>query len=440
MEVLIAMNETPHKPVRQKLWQRLRRNIAVILGGRAVFGVVNLLAAAIAVRACGVEAFGIVALLQAYIRVFAGLLRFDTWAAVTRYGVQATESAPDLQRLLGFTLRLDALAFFVSILLASLIAPFAGRILDWPAEVITLAPLYALNIIFITGATATGFLRLSDRFVVLAQQHGINAMIRLGGAMLLWAIGGGVLELAFVWGIAGMVSGIYMMSVAWKEAQRRGLHPRFRGSWRELSKGFPNIWRFVTITNVEGMISTVMNHGVILMVGAILGTGGASLFQIARQSTDFMRKTSSLLSPIFFPELARMEVKGQRLKIRKLVRRTLQIAIIWLAMVTILLVIGTEPFLRLVFGSETLEVKNTMIICGIAAALHASGFTFEPALMSISKERALLQTTISASVIALPCIIGMTYFYGLIGAGAGLLLWRSTIFTSRFIILNRALN
>lgn len=433
------MDETPHKPVRQKLWQRLRKNISVILGGRAVFGVVNLIAAAIAVRACGVEAFGIVALLQAYIRVFAGLLRFDTWAAVTRYGVQETESASDLRRLLGFTLRLDVLAFFVSILLAALVAPVAGRIFDWPAEVIALAPWYAVNIIFITGATATGYLRLSDRFLVLAQQHGINALIRLCGTLILLVMGGGAFELALVWGIAGMLSGVYMMSVAWQEAQRRGLRPRFRGSWQELSKGFPNIWRFVTVTNVEGMISTVMNHGVILMVGAILGSGGASLFQIARQSTDFMRKTSNLLSPIFFPELAKMEVKGKRSKIRKLIRRTLQIAVLWLTVVTTLLIIGAEPFLQFVFGSETIEVKDAMILCGIAAALHASGFTFEPGLMSIGKEGALLKTTAFASVIAVPSIIGLTYAYGLIGAGMGLLLWRSLIFTSRFFVLRRAL-
>lgn len=434
------MTETPHKAEREKLWQRLRRNISVILGGRAVFGVVNLIAAAIAVRACGVEAFGVVALLQAYIRVFAGLLRFDTWATVTRYGVQATNSTADLQRLLGFTLRLDALAFFASILLASLIAPFAGHILGWPPEVITLAPWYALNIIFITGATATGFLRLSDRFSVLAKQHGINALIRLCGAMLLLVVGGGVLELALVWGIAGLVSGVYMMSAAWQEARSRDLYPRFRGSWRELSTGFPNIWRFVSVTNVEGMISTVMNHGVILMVGAILGTGGASLFQIARQSTDFMRKTSNLLSPIFFPELARMEANGKRPKIRKLIRRTLQISVLWLAVVTMLLMIGAEPFLRFVFGPETIEVKDAMILCGVAAALHASGFTFGPALMAISKESALLKTTIFASVIAIPCITTMTYSYGLIGTGLGLLLWRSLIFTSRFIVLRRELN
>ena len=336
----------PPEPVRQTLGQRLWKNISVILGGRLVFGIVNLAAAALAVRACGVEAFGVVALLQAYIRVFAGLIRFDTWAAVTRYGVAASDSTPDLQRLLGFTLRLDAIAFFVSVLLAALLAPFAGRLFDWPEAVIALAPWYAVNIIFITGATATGFLRLADRFSVLAQQHGLNALIRLAGTVLLWVFGGGVVQLALVWGVAGIVSGVFMMWVAWREAMRRDLWPRVRGSWRELSEGFPNIWRFVTVTNLEGMVSTVMNHGVVLMVGAILGTSGASLFQIARQSTDFMRKTSTLLSPIFFPEFAKMEAKGKRSKIRRLINRTLQFALVWLAIASTVLFFGAEPFLR----------------------------------------------------------------------------------------------
>ena len=433
------MNDTRLKSAPPTLWQRLRRNISVILGGRVVFGLVNLAVSAIAVRACGVEAFGIVVLLQAYIRVFAGLLRFDTWAAVTRYGVLAADSPPTLRRLLGFTLRLDAVAFVVSILLAALFAPVAGRILDWPEEVVSLAPWYAVNIIFVAGATATGFLRLIDRFTVLAYQHGLDALIRLGGALLLLAFGGGVVQLTFVWGLAGFLSGVYMMTVAWQEAKRRDLRPRMRGSWKELSEGFPNIWRFVTITNVDGMVTTVMSHSVVLMVGAILGTTGASLFQIAQQSTDFMYKISGLLSPIFFPELAKMEAKSQRVIIRKVIRRTLQISFACLVVMSIILIFGSEPFLRYVFGPETVAVTNTMIVCGLAAALHASGFTFEPTLMSIGKEGSMLRTTIFASVIAVPSIIGLTYGFGLIGAGLGLLLWRVLTFASRYFIISAAL-
>ena len=433
------MHETPHETAPQTLWQRLWKNITVILGGRAIFGIVNLVAAAIAVRACGVEAFGIVALLHAYIHVFAGLLRFDTWAAVTRYGVHAMDSPPDLRRLLGFTLRLDLLAFCVSIFLAALVAPLAGHILHWPNEVIALAPWYAVNIIFVTGATATGFLRLIDRFPVLAQQHGLNALIRMAGTLILWITGGGVVELAVVWGLASMLSGLYMMIVAWREAQRRNLLPKLSGRWRDLSRGFPNIWRFVTVTNVDGMISTVMNYGVTLMVGAILGTIGASLFQIAWQSTDFMRKLSSVLSPIFFPELTKMEAAGNRAEIRKLVNRTLQFAALWLILMTAVFVFGTEPYLRLLFGSDTLAVTNAMIVCGIAAALYASGFTFEPSLMSIGKESSILKITVVACAITIPSITALTYTYGLVGAGLGLLLWRGLTFVSQYVVLMRAL-
>ncbi|MEX2519977.1 MAG: hypothetical protein WD969_11655, partial [Paracoccaceae bacterium] len=51
------------------VWRRMRRNAAMLLGGRAVFGLVNLAAAAIAVRAVGLESFGVVVLLQAYVRL-----------------------------------------------------------------------------------------------------------------------------------------------------------------------------------------------------------------------------------------------------------------------------------------------------------------------------------------------------------------------------------
>lgn len=402
--------------------------MSVILGGRAVFGLVNLAAAAIAVRACGIEAFGVVALLHAYVRIFAGILRFDTWAAVTRYGADQLENPKVMKRLLGFTLRLDAIAFTVSVALAALFAPVAGRFFGWPEDVIAFAPWYVISIVFITGATPTGFLRLVDRFAVLAQQHGLNALIRLAGTLPLLITGGDAIHLTVIWCVAGIFSGLYMMGIAWGEAVKRGITPRFKGSWRALSEGFPGIWRFVTITNIEGVVSTVMNHGVILMVGGILGTGGASLFHIARQSTDFMYKIGELLGPIFFPELARMEADGKRGKIHRLVKRTLQVGFAWVVLIATLLFFGAEPFLYYVFGPETVTVTDTMIVCGLAAAVNAAGFTFAPALMSIGRVDSLLKITLVASAVTLPVMVLLTFTLGLIGAGAGLLIWRGLIF------------
>lgn len=422
-------------------WARIRRNAAIILGERFVFGLVGLGATAIAVRAVGLEAFGIVALLQAYVRLIAALIRFESWAAVTRYGAGPL-AAGDLaacRRLMGFTLRLDLLAFAVSLVLSALAAPLAARLLHWPEAVADLAPWYAISIIFITGATPTGFLRLIDRFGVLAEQHALNAVLRLAGATAILTFGGGVVALAWVWAGAGIVSGAYMMAIAWVEARRRDLLPQWRGRWSELGAGFPRLWQFMLITNVTGVLETVLSHLSVLVVGAMMGPTGASLYSLVRQLTESLGKLNSLLGPIVFPEIAWAEARGDRRAIGRLVRRSLRLLGAILAGMLALVALVAEPLLRLLFGPEAVAAAPLLLTAGAGACLSACGFALVPAMLSLGRERAVLRTALVAAAVFLPLLVGGAWLLGLLGVGLALLAWQATLFLGRLAVLRAAL-
>ena len=425
----------------EAIWPRLRRNAGVILGGRAASGLINLAAAAVAVRAVGIEGFGVVALLQAYVRVLAGLLRFESWAAVTRYGpgLMASGDSDGLRRLMGFTLRLDAIAFAASVALAAALAPVVGRWFGWPPEFAALAPLYAVTLIFITGATPTGFLRLVDRFRVLAEQHALNAVIRLAGAGLVLALGFGVSALVAAWAAAGILSGVYMMRAAWIEARARGLAPRWRGRWSDLAAGFPNLRRFVALTNATAVVETVTSHAAVLIAGAVLGPAGASLYSLARQISDALGKLSPLLGQIILPELAGLEARGDRRTLRRVVRRTLQVSALGLAAVMAGLWAGGEALLVLLFGPEAAAAAPLLLGAGAAASLAACGFALGPALLSLGRETAVFRTALVATLVFAPLLMGLLHLNGLTGAGIALVVWQSMIFAGRLSILRAEL-
>jgi len=406
-----------------KPWRRFRRNAGMILGSRAVFGLVGLAAAAVAVRAVGIEGFGIIALLQAYVRVIAGLIRFESWAAVTRYGagLMAPERAQDMRRLLGFTLRLDLIAFAVSIAVAAAAAPLAARLFDWPPEVAAVAPWFGLTVVFITGATPTGFLRLVDRFRVLAEQHALTALVRLIGAALVLGLGGGTLALIGVWAAASVLSGTHVMRAAWVEARRRGLTPRVRGSWAGLSAGFPRIWRFVALSNASSLVDTVISHGTVLAVGALLGPAGASLFALTRQLTEALRKLGTLLGPIVFPEIALMEAEGARRRIARLLRRSLRWAAVLLAVLLGALALGGEALLAALFGEPARAAAPLLLAAGSSAGLAAAGFALAPILLTIGRETAVLRSALLAMAVFVPLLVTLTSAFGLFGAGLALL-------------------
>lgn len=423
------------------VWRRIRRNAAMLLGGRAVFGLVNLAAAAVAVRAVGLEAFGVVILLQAYVRLIAGLLKFQSWATVTKFGAEALAAGrdADFSRVIGFTLRLDIIGLVVSTSIGIAAAPLVGRWLEWPPEALALAPWFVLTIPFITSATPTGVLRLFDRFAVLVRQHALNAILRLVGAAAVLGFGGGLEELIVVWILASFLSGFQLMAAAAMELRRRRLAPRILARWSALTEGFPRIWRFVFVLNTTSLMETALTHATVLVVGAMLGPVAAGLYGIVRQMTDSLSRISSLLGPIIFPEFAWLEARGDRRSIMRLLGRTLALAGAGLLVFCLVLAIAGEMLLTVLFGAEAAAAWPLLVAAGTAAALLALGFAVEPVMLTIRKERAVLFSAVISMAIFCPALWLFIQWWGLVGAGLALLLRQAVVLIHRLAVLYRTL-
>lgn len=420
----------------RSIFRRIGRNAGKLFGGRMAFGLLNLGSSILAVRAVGLESFGVIVLLQAYVRLISGLLKFRSWAAVTKFGADALQAGQndDFRRLIGFTLRLDVLSLTTSVILAMLLAPWASSWLGWSSDVVGYAIWFTLTIPFITAATPTGMMRLFDRFEVLVQQHALNAIIRFIGVLIIFLAALDHVTLIFVY-MAGMIlSGLYLWGVAFHEARTRGLLPRLWGRWSMLSAGFPKIWRFVVVTNLTSMMDTVLIHATVLVVGGMLGPTAAGLFGVVKQLTEAMNRSTTLLGHIVFPEFAWLEAQGDRKAIRRLLWRMLVVSAAVLGVLCVILTFASEQIM-LIFTKEAVVAAPLLVAMGIGAALVAMGFALEPAILTVRKERALL--IVSVSVTLLFC--AMLYFFilqfGLLGAGIAIAARQGLLFLSRVYIV-----
>lgn len=435
------MTETARRPGARGPGGRLARNASLVLGARGLSGLVNLAAAAVAVRAAGVEAFGFVVMLQAYVRVVGGLARFESWSAVIRYGAEplARGATGDVRRLAGFTLRLDLIAFAAAVAVAALAAPQAGEALGWSEEAIRLAPWYALVIPFISGATPTGLLRLLDRFDILAAQAMLSALTRLAGAALVLALGGGLTGLAASWAVAGVVPGLWMMLRAAAAARRAGVLPRLHGGWSALSAGFPGIWRFVALTNGAGTLETVAGHASVLVTGGLLGATGAGLYGLVRQLTEPLAKLRSLLAPVVMPELSRLRAEGGDRALARLARRLLAVSGLAAAGVAAVLALAGEAILTLLFGPQAAAAAPLLAAAGAGASVAAGGFPLPPALLSLGREGAVFATAAASAAVFAALLAWLVPAMGLLGAGLALLGWQSSLVLLRLLALRAAL-
>ncbi|MEW5728961.1 MAG: lipopolysaccharide biosynthesis protein, partial [Pseudomonadota bacterium] len=171
--------------------RRLARNTGWLLGGKAANAVLSLAVLAVAARALGPEGLGRLVLLQSLVQFTAEVAKFQSWQGVVRYGALALGGKGDLGRLVAFSLVLDGASAVAGLAFLVLAGPMLAAQLGWPEEVAALVPFYGTAVVFLVAGTATGLLRLFDRFDLLATQSALGNLIRLAGAVIAWAAGAG---------------------------------------------------------------------------------------------------------------------------------------------------------------------------------------------------------------------------------------------------------
>ena len=422
----------------KEVFRRILRNAGLVLGGKAATALINLAATAIAFRSLGMEAMGVLVLIHAVARAASTFVKFQSWQAVLRYGTGSLEPErrAEFQALLRFTAGLDlgtgVLCCLVCAVAAWLLAPVFG----WSPEVATWAALYGTCTVFTVTATPTGLLRLFDRFDLLARYDALGAAVRLGGAALAAALGGGLPAFLGAWYAATAAGGMAAIAAAWAETRRRGL---LAGSQRKMraAEAHPGLWGFVWSTNLMTTLSLGSTHLATLCVGFVLGPAAAALFALARQVGEAALKPSRFLTPALYPELARLAAAGDHAGLRAVLRRSLGYSVAAaLALLAGLAALG-EPLLRLVGGEAAAPAWGVMMLLALAASIGFAGFTLEPLLVSVERHAWALRLRFGATLAYIPAALVGLHVLGLEGAGAAAVLSASLLLAGQALAARR---
>ncbi len=258
-----------HGPARLRRWfrdgllRRVFKNAGILLNGKALAGLFGLGALAVTARALGPELFGTLVLVQTYVLFVGGLAKFQSWQAVIHYGAQCLDEdrVEDLQGLIKLTMLLDLGSAVLGMGVAAAAASTVGPWLGWGPEVVPLAMLYSVMILFTITATPTGILRLFDRFDLLAAQSAVTPALRLIGAGGAYLSGAGLGAFIIVWLVSGVAGRLALVALGWREFARQGLMHGMNFSLRRLVKPHPRLWRFVWSTNLNMSLYVISDRG-----------------------------------------------------------------------------------------------------------------------------------------------------------------------------------
>jgi O-antigen/teichoic acid export membrane protein len=433
---------TPAGAGPREIFRRILRNAGLILGGKAATALLNLAATSIAIRSLGLEAMGVLVLVHAFARTASSFVKFQSWQAVLRYGAGSLEPErrAEFHALLRFTAGLDLLASAVGCVFCALAAWALGpAAFGWSPEVATMAALYATSTFFMVTATPIGLLRLFDRFDLLARRDALGAVVRLSGAALAAAFGGGLPAFLGAWYAAVALGGLALIAGAWTELRRRGLLKREGNAAAagprpvRATEAHPGLWGFVWSTNLMTTLSLGSTHLATLCVGFVLGPAAAALFALARQIGEAALKPSRFLTPALYPELARLAAAGDHAGLRAVLRRSLAWSVAAALVLLAALAALGGPLLRLVGGEAATAAWGVMLLLALAASIGFAGFSLEPLLVSVERHRRALRLRFLATLAYIPAALAGLWLLGLEGAGA------AAVFSASLLLVGQAL-
>jgi len=288
--------------------RRILGNFGVLIRARGIVALLAFAATALTARALGPAEFGIVVLVHAYVLVLRGLLNFQPFEAMVRYGVPLHDSGDKdrLSHLTRLCLWVDSRSSRLGTVLAVLAAPALGPTLGLNRMQIGMLMVYSLTLLATGNGTARGILRLYDRFDALGTQMMLGPVVRIAGVLLLWVLNGTLAGYVAVWGLAYLVENLYLNWRGFREyRQHIGAVPRQSSGVKPDFHQFAGLRQFLWVTYWQSSVDLLQKHVSTLLAGYLLGLTGAGLFRLAREISGLLARPATLIRQVVFLDLTR---------------------------------------------------------------------------------------------------------------------------------------
>lgn len=397
--------------------RRLFRQFATLGGGKGAGAVLGLVYLAIAAQALGAETLGVLVLIHAFTLVFSEVVSFKSWQAVIRYGADdlAQGREDGFKHLVRLCLIVDLASALAAALLAAGLVLAAGNWVGLPDAALPVAAVYGFVNLFNLKAAAVGVLRLFERFDLLALHAQIQPLVRVAGTAIAAFAGGGLVAFASVWFLASAAAGLALPLLAARELKRRGLWAGLFSARRETAHA--GLWRFMIFSNAASTVKLGNTHIPPLLVGAILGPGGAALYKVAQEIAGALVKAAQMVEQVVYPELARLIAARRTAEAARLAPRAALAALSAGLAFTVLVWMFDEQVLGLLFGREFAGAAPLLVWLSAAAAVLAAASPVDPVLYAFgAPQRAMWLQGLGAAI----TVAGMVIFMPMEGlAGAG---------------------
>jgi len=399
--------------------RRVLANFWILIRGRGAAAIMAFGATALMARSLGPAEFGMVVLIHTYAMLIRALLDFGSVDAIVRFGVPAHDAGDShaLGRLIKVCRRIDKQASITAALLALAVAPFAGPSMGMDNNHVMLLMAYSVVLITTGTGTASGILRLYDRFDILGRQMTISPTIRFMGVVIAWWLSAPIQVFVAIWASGYAAENFYLM---WHAKHKYNTHIKEALAGVSIKDAklsdFDGLRHFLWVTYWQSNLDILPKHITTVLVGYLLGPAEAGLLRLARELSSMLSKPAILIRQVIFVDLTRNWNQGNQ-AFDVIAYRTALLGGALGSLFVLTSYFFGEHLLATLLGQQFVAAKSILTFMLLAATLDLVASPLRSAIYAMGYAAKAMRLYVVSTSIYLILFVVLTAKMGLIGAG-----------------------
>lgn len=400
-----------------KFWNKLFRNMFSAFLGESGSAVITVFITMAIIWVIGDEKNGMFVLAQSYMNIVDGLINFQSWQAVIKYGSECIENKDyaALRSIIKVGMIVDIITAFAGTLIAIAIIPIVAHFMLWSTELELCAAVFCIEIFFHFSGASVGVLRLFNRFNLVAIQKNVVAGIKLLGVVLFWLSGGErVLHLVIVYTIADIV-GHLILTVMSLFVIEKSEYMSIKELITSPTKGFrKKFWGFAFWTNLTSSVDIPVKQLDVFIL-SFMSYEIVSVFKLYKQIGNILVQLSIPISQAIMPQFSEL-IAQKKLKecydvMMKIRKWTLFVMLPITAVVSVV-----SPWLLNHFFGEIYSRYFYILTLYLLSRSFALSYTsIHQLFVSMGKVKLNFIYTIIANVVYLIFALVLSKLFGIMG-------------------------
>ena len=399
--------------------KRIVRNTGLMFGGRGGGAIFNFLTLIIVAREIDPILLGVLFLIHSTMMLIGELGAFKSWQALIKFGVghYAEGNKEALHKLIRFAIGVDLVAVIFAFVVSQIFLWFGMEWVGLDAEYRALAHGYCLLILFRQRSAATGILRLTDRFDLLALNALVFPVVIFLGSLAVMFAGGGFVYFVGAWFLGGLVESITLWIAGLHVLRRKDLLADLFAKPPTIKAPETGLWAFSLTAHADASVVVVKREIPVLLAGGLIGPAFVAVFRIAMQIASVLVRGTQQLDEVIYPELAQLVSAGKTRQIWPIVLRAAGVLVaIALGVGALVAVIGPD-MLSWALRTDYRPSAQLAIFLLLAGAISAAYAPLLPTLYAAGRPgQAAVARGVGVGVLLILFVV-LTRSFGPNGAG-----------------------